>query len=70
MQHTTRRLVRPRTALATGALTVGLVALGSTSALAAQAPISPGITAASITAPAAATVGDVVDASIALTGTS
>ena len=69
MQHTTRRLVRPRTALATGALTVGLVALGSTSALAAQAPIAPGITAASITAPATATVGDVVDAQIALTGT-
>lgn len=70
MQHTTRRLVRPRTALATGALAVGLVALGSAPALAAPAPIAPGVTAASITAPAAATVGDVVDASVVLTGTS
>jgi len=70
MQHTTRRLVRPRTALATGALAVGLVALGSTAALAAPAPIAPGITSAAITAPAAATVGDTVDATVALTGTS
>jgi hypothetical protein len=57
-------------ALAVGALAVGSVALGAAPALAAPAPIAPGIMSASITAPATATVGDVVDASVALTGTS
>ena len=85
MQHTTRRPARPRQSaaargviarslcartLAAGALAVGSVALAATPALAAPAPIAPGITSASITAPATATVGDVVDASVALAGTS
>lgn len=64
MQHTTRRPARPRTALLTGALAVGFVALGASPALAA-----PTVESATIVAPATATVGDTIDATVALTDT-